>query len=133
MREYMLRRYHRRRSETIEKLGGKCVKCGSTENLEFDHIDPKTKEKQYGKSFTSLAKDKLDKEIDKAQLLCRNCHEKKSIDDLGLKVAKGQHGTISSYRYCKCDECKGAWNKWMREYKRIWRKEKKLKEESVLK
>jgi len=24
-------------------LGGRCVRCGATEDLEFDHIDPSTK------------------------------------------------------------------------------------------
>ena len=32
-----------RRKILIERLGGKCVKCGTTENLQFDHIDPNTK------------------------------------------------------------------------------------------
>lgn len=32
-----------RRDRLIEMLGGKCVRCGATEDLEFDHIDPSTK------------------------------------------------------------------------------------------
>jgi hypothetical protein len=27
----------------INMLGGTCVRCGTTEDLEFDHIDPATK------------------------------------------------------------------------------------------
>ena len=33
----------KRRDELRAELGGKCVKCGTTEDLEFDHIDAKTK------------------------------------------------------------------------------------------
>lgn len=28
---------------SIEMLGGTCVRCGATEDLEFDHIDPSIK------------------------------------------------------------------------------------------
>lgn len=35
MRKYMLERYYRRKAEAIIALGGKCVKCGSTDNLEL--------------------------------------------------------------------------------------------------
>ena len=32
--------YHKRRKLLVEMLGGKCVDCGRTENLQFDHKDP---------------------------------------------------------------------------------------------
>jgi len=35
--------YHRKRKQWIEDMGGKCVKCGSKEKIEFDHINPKDK------------------------------------------------------------------------------------------
>jgi len=38
-----LERYHERIGEALDILGGKCIKCGSLENLEFDHIDPSSK------------------------------------------------------------------------------------------
>ena len=41
-RLYNLRRYHKIRGGFIEELGGKCVMCGKSENLHFDHINPKT-------------------------------------------------------------------------------------------
>ena len=39
MRVYMMERYHKRRAEAVQLLGGKCVVCGTTEGLEIDHVD----------------------------------------------------------------------------------------------
>jgi hypothetical protein len=35
--------YYKRRQKLYDFLGGKCVVCGATEDLEFDHIDPAQK------------------------------------------------------------------------------------------
>lgn len=61
MRKYMLARYHKRRAEAIRKLGGKCVKCGSEENLEIDHIDPTTKSFEISKLW-NVSKEVFDAE-----------------------------------------------------------------------
>ena len=37
-------RYYKRRNQAIAKLGGQCVYCGAINKLEFDHIDPATKD-----------------------------------------------------------------------------------------
>ena len=116
MASYMLKRYHIRRNNAIEPLGGKCVLCGSSENLELDHKDPKDKAFSLAKLW-SCAEPKYLEEIAKCQLLCRTCHEEKTINDLGFKRAKGNHGTISTHRYCRCNLCKEAWNKYGREHK----------------
>ncbi len=121
MRVYIGERYHKRRKDAIEKLGGKCVKCGSTENLEFDHIDRGLKTASIGKIWTYKV-ERFWEEIAKCQLLCKSCHEDKSIVDLGFTKAKGNHGTISSYRYCRCDLCRRAHNDYVNE----WKRKKKL-------
>lgn len=36
MRDYMLRRYHARRAESYAILGGKCVVCGTSDDLQID-------------------------------------------------------------------------------------------------
>jgi 5-methylcytosine-specific restriction endonuclease McrA len=108
MNKYMTKRYHRRRLELIERLGGKCVRCGTPENLDLDHIDPKLKVINW-KYLSGLSKEKLESEIIKCQLLCKSCHIEKTVKERGQEFAKGKHGTISAYRYCgppKCDECK---------------------------
>jgi len=110
MREYMLRRYHARRSKAIEELGGKCVNCGSISKLELDHIDANAKEINLGRLW-SIAESRFKKELLKCQLLCDSCHEYKTVEDFGLNHAKGTHGTLSAYRYCgppKCVLCKEA-------------------------
>jgi len=79
----------KKRIECVEYLGGKCVGCGTTENLQFDHIDRNTKSFQlahkYGNSFAYLKP-----ELDKCQLLCKECHELKSqINHDEKKLAEG--------------------------------------------
>lgn len=64
-------------NEAKEKLGGKCVWCGTTENLEFDHIDDSIKEHNVGNAVRNT-RDVFWKEVEKCQLLCVNCHNKKT-------------------------------------------------------
>lgn len=115
MRVLMKRRYAERRAQAIEFLGGQCARCGSTTGLELDHKDPATKEISLFKTWHQS--ERFWAEVRKCQLLCRPCHEAKTITDLGFKRAKGEHGTISSYRYCHCESCRKA----KREYHQEWR------------
>lgn len=117
MRQYMKRRYHERKDRAILFLGGKCIKCGTVEDLQFDHKDRK------GKGFTismlwSINEKDFWVEVKKCQLLCRKCHNIKTLDELGRVSARDRHGTLSSFRYCKCDICRAAARKWFREYMR---------------
>ncbi len=52
------------RFEVWRRDGGKCVRCGSQKNLEFDHIIP------FSKSGSSTARN--------IQLLCQDCNRHKS-------------------------------------------------------
>ena len=118
MRSYMKRRYHRRRSEVIAELGGKCTRCGSKSKLEIDHIDPA--EKRLNMSLLAgMSEKKLRSELPKCQVLCRKCHMQKSILDMGHKPARGTHGTLSSHRYCRCLLCRAAYNSWQRRRRKI--------------
>lgn len=74
------RRYARRRAYFVDKLGGRCVKCGDRWNLHFDHIDPGTKEFVISDGmFFSL--ERLREEVAKCQLLCWQCHLGKTTDE----------------------------------------------------
>jgi hypothetical protein len=63
--------------EAKEKLGGKCIWCETTENLQFDHIDDSIKEYNVANAVRNTRKVFWD-EVEKCQLLCYKCHNKKS-------------------------------------------------------
>ena len=52
---------------TLCHLGNKCFKCGSTENLEIDHIKPIDRK---GRSLKDL------KDLSKLRILCKSCNRK---------------------------------------------------------
>jgi 5-methylcytosine-specific restriction endonuclease McrA len=114
--EYMNSRYWRRKTVAVEHLGGRCAHCESTDGLEFDHVDPSSKEFTVTNRLDSAPWEVILGELAKCQLLCQPCHAAKSIRDRGYQSTKGVHGTLSSYRYCKCVECKAAKSSYMREY-----------------
>jgi 5-methylcytosine-specific restriction endonuclease McrA len=118
-RKYHLDRYHSRRREAIEKLGGKCVECDSVEQLEFDHIDPSTKEFCIG-TLWGVARDRFDKEIEKCQLLCKPCHTEKTFVNRDGGKGFVEHGTYSGYRWlkCRCEPCRNAEYKQRKNWKR---------------
>lgn len=117
MRDYMHLRYVDKMARAIEALGGQCRKCGATDGLEIDHIDPRTKSfsvaEAYGKGDA-----KFFAEIAKCQLLCDPCHTRKTILDNGWQSAKEEHGTPRSYRYCHCAICKAQQAAKMAEFRR---------------
>jgi len=76
--ETQRQRRQERRQILIEHLGGKCVGCGTTTDLQFDHIDRTQKEFMISKCLDYSMK-RLLPEVDKCQLLCYSCHEYKSL------------------------------------------------------
>lgn len=78
MREYMAQRYQTRLEWALALLGGKCVRCASTDQLQFDHIDPATKSFTICDKLAGVAKAKLVVELAKCQLLCFECHKQKT-------------------------------------------------------
>lgn len=96
MNEYMKTRYHLKRLEALNYLGGLCVECGSTDDLIFDHIDPETKEYAIAKIMCHRW-EKVQKELDKCQLLCAVCNKTKTRQDLSDIVKrngwKNGHGS----------------------------------------
>lgn len=123
MRNYMRVRYHKRRARFISELGGVCVACGTTEELQFDHIIASTKEVDMSK-ILQFADEKVYKELAKCQLLCDPCHKEKSYRE-GDLTEPFQHGTLAGYRYCSCEDCRRAKREYMREYRN--RKKSKLR------
>ena len=116
-------RYAASRRRVIQLLGGKCAVCGCTENLEIDHIKPEDKELDVSRTLMrNELTDEVLKEIAKCQALCHKHHMQKSIRERGDKEARGTHGTLSAYRYCKCILCTAAHS----QYCLAYNKKKKL-------
>jgi len=64
------------KDKSIEYKGGKCKICGydkCNRSMDFHHRDPNEKDFGIG-SYKVLSWDKIKKELDKCDLLCRNCH-----------------------------------------------------------
>lgn len=64
-----------RRKEGIRYLGGHCVVCKTTNNLNVDHVNPKTK---ISHNIWSWSESRRKKELDKCQLLCETHHKEKT-------------------------------------------------------
>lgn len=110
---YNIERYHRRRRANIALLGGKCVRCGTTDDLHFDHIDPATKTIELGKLW-SLPQERILQELKLCQLLCGPCHRAKTAAEQSVGHGQGMTGK----KNCRCKLCAPLKNAWLREYKR---------------
>jgi len=116
-REYLKDRYHRRKKAAIERLGGCCTRCGSTESLEVDHIDRSKKTMPFSRMY-AVSQERFDAELELCQLLCNPCHIEKTIDECEHN-RRTEHGTYACYRYlkCRCDACRMACRDHSREYR----------------
>src|SRR4051794_33200913 len=108
MRDYMANYRERRRTQAKALLGGKCALCASTEDLQFDHRDPTTKERNISAMWT-CSEVRFLAELEKCQLLCLPCHQAKSANEATAR-SKQVHGTQWSYRHykCRCPQCRAA-------------------------
>jgi 5-methylcytosine-specific restriction endonuclease McrA len=106
--EYVKRFRLKRRAEAIVILGGQCAECGSTEELEIDHIDPTTKTRGLDIRSTQVRRELWLAELAKCQLLCGPHHHTKTAREQSAQRA--QHGTAWRYerKGCRCDICKDA-------------------------
>lgn len=110
--EYQREKYNSRKEKYISILGGQCIVCESISDLEFDHIDPTTKEYNITTLLSKYSDDIIKKELDKCQLLCKECHRKKSIKEAksrtpwnyGTKKEHGSYYGVYTLK-CKCQEC----------------------------
>lgn len=108
-REYIRnyqREWLRKRRDSWLKENGPCVECGSWEKLEVDHKDRTTKVTH---AVWSWSKQRREEELAKCQVLCEDCHMKKTIAELRTHPP---HGTIARYTNphykCRCRLCTDA-------------------------
>jgi hypothetical protein len=92
----------RRRADYLS--GKSCEQCGSTKQLEVDHIDPSLK---VSHRIWSWSAKRREEELSKTQVLCGRCHKAKTARD---RFAQVKHGNVWMYqRYkCRCDLCRAA-------------------------
>ncbi len=99
----------RRRAEWFA-INGPCRHCGSTENLELDHVKLGTKDPRLRvASIHVWAWKEADREIElaKCQALCKSCHRKKTTDERGGPQQHGKYGMYTRHG-CRCEPCKQA-------------------------
>jgi hypothetical protein len=105
-RNYKRNWMNKRRNTWLNYMGGKCVSCGSTERLEFDHIDRSTK-KYEPRMLWSRQLETIIEELMKCQLLCHECHLIKTrIENTKIH----EHGSYTLYKTykCRCELCRAA-------------------------
>jgi hypothetical protein len=91
----------RTRAWAYAELGGTCSSCGSSNDLEFDHLDPVSKEFEISAAIRDgYGRDRIAKELAKCQLLCGDCHQAKSSREARAKVT---HGKYHAAYHLKCD------------------------------
>lgn len=81
------------RAELLEKLGGKCVKCGedNQEELEFDHIYGRAYEARKLSSSARMARYKREAAANKLRILCGDCNKaERKKNDAGAHVKTGE-------------------------------------------
>lgn len=102
MREYQREWMKARRADYFN--GKSCEHCGSTRDLELDHVDPTRK---VSHKVWSWSRKRREAELVKCQVLCSPCHKAKTLADRPVPP----HATSGRYkRGCRCDTCK-RWNR----------------------
>lgn len=113
MRQYMLRRYYLRKEKAIRQLGGRCLDCGTTEDLQFHHIDPDKKLFTIGSILNGVSETKLNEELEKCALLCKPCHKERHMR------TELCHGMAWAYQSgCRCEACTNAQTEAIRAYRK---------------
>lgn len=81
----------------------KCIKCGSTEKLELDHIKREDKKSHKIWSWSDI---KREEEIKKCQILCHDCHLEKTIKESTNDYCPRGHGLKTKTKNSKfCRMC----------------------------
>lgn len=119
-RLYPLSWKSKRRLGYLQLHGGKCVLCSSVDKLQFDHIDRTTKSFNIQWGMNRIA---LEAELKKCQILCADCHLKKTSAEMSehwIKFHGDKHGGRGAYRRgCRCEICRAGQSVKHKEWRRL--------------
>lgn len=102
-----------------------CAACGSTDQLELDHVEP---ERKVSHRIWSWSVERREEELKKCQVLCHDCHSNKTKRDNRWQLV---HGTVTGYHSygCRCRECVIAHTTASNEYRwRTGRRQQRVQE-----
>lgn len=102
-REYQRLRLAEARSKWLTE-NGPCVHCGGDFELEVDHID---RSQKVDHKVWSWSKQRRDAELAKCQVLCSDCHNKKTSEERKVPIPHGTDGGYTRHK-CRCPRCKQA-------------------------
>jgi transposase len=101
--------YNKNKQQAVDYKGGKCIHCGYNKSngaLDFHHVDRTQKDKNW---FNLRRKplEQLKNELDKCELLCKNCHRKVHFSsDLKHKQSQRRRNKKQAcLDYKKIDRC----------------------------
>ncbi len=75
-KERTIRRYHEGRAELIMKMGGKCVQCGRTTDLQFHHLYRRLWRSNELSRWSRLAMHKREWAAGQLALACGPCNRR---------------------------------------------------------
>ena len=90
--KYNLLKGHENRLYMLDKLGGRCINCGFDKyksSLDIHHLDPTQKDVGF-KTVRYWSRNRIDKELEKCVILCRNCHNAHHNGELELNQGVSQ-------------------------------------------
>lgn len=107
-KDYQNKRRAEWRLKIVAQLGGKCVVCGTTEDLEVHHKNPAAKELNVSGMWTRRPSVQA-AELAKCELRCAKHHREAHASGCG---------TAARYRRgCRCEDCRTAYSTYRRGYR----------------
>lgn len=101
-RQFQRERVAKRRRDWLR--GKVCACCGGSQELEVDHVDRALK---VSHKVWSWSLKRMEAELQKCQVLCRPCHQKKTSAEVAPPHGTNSRYTGPSWR-CRCAACRRA-------------------------